>query len=79
MTASDYARVEAVATNEQRYRKEWATLTGRSESEIYVPEGVRMFNDMPILEPKPQKKEHTDDGIKQSLIPLGATAGERRE
>lgn len=41
MTASEYTRAESVATNEQRYRKEWATLTGRSESEIYVPEGVR--------------------------------------
>lgn len=23
------------------YRKEWATLTGKSESEIYVPEALR--------------------------------------
>lgn len=41
MTASDWTRAESVATDEQRYRKEWATLTGRSESEIYVPKGIR--------------------------------------
>lgn len=40
-TASEYTRAESVATNEQRYRKEWATLTGRSESEVYVPKGIR--------------------------------------
>lgn len=26
---------------EQSYRREWATLTGKSESEIYVPEALR--------------------------------------
>lgn len=41
MTASEYSRIESVATDEQSYRKEWATLTGRSESEIYVPKGIR--------------------------------------
>lgn len=41
MTPSEYTRAEGVGTNEQAYRKEWATLTGRSESEIYVPKGIR--------------------------------------
>lgn len=42
MTASD--RVNTLGTyhvDEESYRKEWATLTGRSESEIYVPKGIR--------------------------------------
>jgi len=26
---------------EESYRKEWATLTGRSESDIYIPEALR--------------------------------------
>ena len=26
---------------EASYRREWATLTGKSESEIYVPEAIR--------------------------------------
>jgi hypothetical protein len=30
-----------VHTNESNYRKEWATLTGRSEREIYVPLALR--------------------------------------
>lgn len=41
MTASDWARAESVATDEQRYRKEWATLTGRAPSDIYIPKGIR--------------------------------------
>lgn len=28
-------------TSESEYRKEWATLTGRPESDIYVPEALR--------------------------------------
>lgn len=28
-------------STEQSYRREWATLTGKSESEIYVPEAIR--------------------------------------
>jgi hypothetical protein len=59
MTASDYTRVEAVASTEDSYRKEWATLTGRAPSDIYIPEGVRV-NDMPILEPQP-RKQGTED------------------
>lgn len=61
MTASEYTRVEAVASTEDSYRKEWATLTGRAPSDIYIPEGVRVKNDMPILEPSPRKKEHEDE------------------
>jgi hypothetical protein len=60
MTASEYTRVEAVASTEDSYRREWATLTGRGPSDIYIPEGVRV-NDMPILEPTPRKKEHEDE------------------
>lgn len=26
---------------EESYRKEWATLTGRPESDIYIPEALR--------------------------------------
>lgn len=26
---------------EESYRKEWATLTGRSESDIYIPKDIR--------------------------------------
>ena len=28
-------------TSEDTYRKEWAALTGRRESEIYIPAGLR--------------------------------------
>lgn len=28
-------------STEASYRREWATLTGKSESEIYVPEAIR--------------------------------------
>lgn len=27
----------------EHYRKQWATLTGRRESDVYVPEGIRPF------------------------------------
>ncbi len=27
--------------NEEQYRQEWATLTGKNPSEIYVPEALR--------------------------------------
>lgn len=60
MTASE--RTNNLGTyhvSEDSYRKEWATLTGRAPSDIYIPKGVRV-NDMPILEPTPQKREHTD-------------------
>jgi len=30
-----------IHTNEDTYRKEWAALTGRRESEIYIPAGLR--------------------------------------
>lgn len=60
MTASEYTRVEAVASTEESYRKEWATLTGRAPSDIYIPEGVRM-NDMPVLEPRPRGRGETDE------------------
>lgn len=53
MTASEYTRAEGVGTNEQRYRKEWATLTGRPESQIYVPKGVRDERDADPL-PAPE-------------------------
>ena len=56
MTASEYSRAEGVGTNEQAYRKEWATLTGRSESEIYVPEGIRV-SEQPTLSPPPKRKD----------------------
>lgn len=26
---------------EESYRKEWATLTGRADSDIYIPENIR--------------------------------------
>lgn len=78
MTASDRNNLGTYHVTEDSYRQEWAALTGRSPADIYIPEGIRV-NGMPTLEPKPQKKEHTDDRIKQSLIPLGATGGERLE
>lgn len=59
MTASD--RTNDLGTyhvNEDSYRKEWATLTGRSESDIYIPKGVRV-DDMPIRD-IPRKREHED-------------------
>lgn len=58
MTASEYTRVEGVASTEESYRKEWATLTGRAPSDIYIPEGVRV-NDMPTRD-IPRKREHED-------------------
>ncbi len=30
-------------TDAEMYRAEWATLTGRSEREVYVPEALRDF------------------------------------
>ena len=30
-----------IHTNEDTYRREWAALTGRRESEIYIPAGLR--------------------------------------
>ncbi len=27
--------------NEEQYRQEWATLTGRAPSDIYIPEAIR--------------------------------------
>lgn len=30
---------------EESYRREWATLTGKSEREIYVPEALRTFEE----------------------------------
>jgi hypothetical protein len=38
---SKYTDAESVATNEDQYRQEWATKTGRSDSDIYIPEGIR--------------------------------------
>lgn len=38
---SEYQRAEGNATNEDQYRQEWATKTGRADSDIYIPEGIR--------------------------------------
>jgi len=35
------AGLDNVATNEEHYRKQWATKTGRPESDIYIPEALR--------------------------------------
>lgn len=59
MTASE--RTNSLGTyhvSEDSYRKEWATLTGRAPSDIYIPEGVRV-NDMPTRD-IPRKREHED-------------------
>lgn len=32
-------------TNATDYQKEWATLTGRPESDIYIPEALREKSD----------------------------------
>lgn len=32
-------------TSEEMYRKQWATLTGRSEKDIYIPEALRETGD----------------------------------
>lgn len=37
----EYRKAEGNATSEELYRKEWATKTGRSDSGIYIPEGIR--------------------------------------
>lgn len=42
MTPSDpYTRAEAIASTEESYRAEWATLTGREPSDIYIPRSLR--------------------------------------
>lgn len=38
-------------TDEDSYRKQWATLTGRSEREVYVPVALRTDETLPILKP----------------------------
>lgn len=37
----NYTDAESVATSEDLYRQEWATKTGRADSDIYIPEGIR--------------------------------------
>lgn len=39
--------------DEASYRKEWATLTGRSEREVYVPVALRTTEPDPGPMPKP--------------------------
>lgn len=33
--------------SEESYRREWAALSGRSESDIYIPEALRVNSDSP--------------------------------
>ena len=33
--------LDDIRSTEASYRAYWATLTGRSESEIYIPEAIR--------------------------------------
>lgn len=40
--------------HEAAYRKEWATLTGKSEREIYVPFALRDPEEVPVVLPEPE-------------------------
>jgi hypothetical protein len=35
------ANLANISTNEEQYRQQWATKTGRPESDIYIPEALR--------------------------------------
>lgn len=50
-------------TDADSYRKEWATLTGRSESEVYVPKGLDPEDEKGSRPPGPTPPEVTDRGV----------------
>ncbi len=41
----EYRKAEGNATSEELYRKEWATKTGRADSDIYIPWSLRGTED----------------------------------